>query len=891
MSDASPLFDDRMRYCVRCCIPETEEGTDFDELGICQACRNSEQKMHIDWDAREEELERILREAKEQAGDNYDCIIPISGGKDSTFQLHVLCEVYDMHPLAVTFSHNWFSETGWYNLVNSLETFNVDHMMFTPNRDLVNRLAKRSVEMIGDTCWHCHMGVGSFPLHVAAKFDIPLLVYGEPSYEGQGYASYEDPIEFERETTIKVSAKKRPAEMVDEDISLKELKMFRLPSQEELDEVGVQGIWLGDYLFWDDERQMEFVRDRYGWRETQMEGTYKCYKSAECIMPGMHDFTLYLKRGYGRATIQASVDVRNGLLTREEGFELARENDAVRPEALDYFLEVTGMTEEEFHEAMGKHRMEPIKDADLPVKEKEEPHPETIRPVAQQWIERMQGEDQAKGRTEGGTEQATRTEKDAHGGTGKPSARAAGIRPPLREPTAADEIDSFLNLSVQDLLRALRDGAFSPVDLAEVCIRRVEELNDRFHAFTTFDADVLLDQAREVEGRIERGQIHRPLEGVPVGVKDMMNTKDLPTEMGSPIWEGFTPGNDARVVFHLRRDGGLVAGKTVTSEFAVHALGPTLNPHDPSRTPGTSSSGSAAAVALGMVPVALGSQTAASIVRPASYMGVWGVKPSFGLIPRTGTLKTTDSLDTLGFFTTWLEDIEQVFNALRVRGEDYPKAHAALNDPERQEEPDDRPWRIALARTHTWDDAEPYARKALTAWADKLASADDVEVVEPDLPASMEQAHEVHRIIYDRSLAYYFQEEYKHPDKMSEVMLDIIDRAKDITPDQYRDALREQDRMAEEMDDFLKDHDAVISLSTAGTAPRREGQEPPDPGLMWTMTHLPVVSAPVFVGPDGLPFGAQLAARRYNDPLLFDLLRHLAEQELVPAGPNPVVDP
>ena len=176
--ETGPLFP-HLQYCMRCCIPETQEGVKFDEMGICQACQSSEQKIHIDWVKRGEALEKILTEAKSKAGNNYDCIVPISGGKDSTFQLHALTKVYGMKPLAVTFSHNWWSESGWYNLQNALETFNVDHLMFTPSRDLINRLVRRSVEGIGDTNWHDHAGVGAFPMQVAVKFKIPLLIWGE----------------------------------------------------------------------------------------------------------------------------------------------------------------------------------------------------------------------------------------------------------------------------------------------------------------------------------------------------------------------------------------------------------------------------------------------------------------------------------------------------------------------------------------------------------------------------------------------------------------------------------------------------------------------------------------------------------------------------------------
>jgi len=392
LPDGKPLLNN-IRYCIRCCIPETQEGVTFDELGICQACVSSEQKIHIDWVQREKQLRTILEEAKKKAGSNYDCIVPISGGKDSTFQLHVLTRVYGMKPLAVTFNHNWFSETGWYNLQNALQEFNVDHIMMTPNRGLINRLAKRSLGGIGDSCWHCHAGCGAFPLQAAVRFNIPLLVWGESIAESSGRASYKCPThKFDRDYFTKVSAKLRPDEMVCDYLAERDLYPFQLPSVEKINRVGVFGIHLGDYIFWDDERQTEFVRDTYGWKETEIEGTYKGYKSAECIMPGLHDFTCYLKRGYGRATFHASLDVRNGLLTREEGFSLAKQFDSERPEALDYYLQVTGMSEDDFYRTMKSLRHKKIGDVELPVHSKSRPNSETIKPFVQQLIDKKRGQ-------------------------------------------------------------------------------------------------------------------------------------------------------------------------------------------------------------------------------------------------------------------------------------------------------------------------------------------------------------------------------------------------------------------------------------------------------------------------------------------------------------------
>lgn len=383
---SKPPFQN-LRYCVRCCMPETQEGITFDEMGICQACQSQEQKIHIDWVEREKQLRKIFDEAKAKAGNNYDCILPISGGKDSTFQMHVLTKVYGMKPLAVTFSHNWYSETGWYNLMNALEEFNVDHIMFTPNRQLVNKLAKRSLSGIGDACWHCHSGVGAFPLQAAVRFKIPLLIWGESIADYSGRASHFNPVrKFDREYFTKVSAKLHPHEMVSEEISERDLYPFNVPSAEECEAIGVHGIHLGDYIFWDEERQTEFVRDNYGWKETQVEGSYKGYKSAECIMPGVHDMACYLKRGYGRATFHASMDVRNGLLTKDEAFDLIKRFDAERPDALDYYLKITGMTEAEFYEILAQHRQPKLKDVVIPIVPKSAPNKERTVPFVQQVI-------------------------------------------------------------------------------------------------------------------------------------------------------------------------------------------------------------------------------------------------------------------------------------------------------------------------------------------------------------------------------------------------------------------------------------------------------------------------------------------------------------------------
>lgn len=345
-----------VQYCTRCCMPATAEGLAFDELGICQPCRSSEQKISINWVEREKALRTLLDSYRGRSKSGYDCIVPISGGKDSTFQLHVLTKIYKMKCLAVTFSHNWYTEVGKYNLNLCLEKFDVDHIMFTPNNKLIGKLAKESLYKIGDSCWHCHSGVGAFPLKVAVMYEIPLLVWGESVSESDGRATYEEPIRFDRDYFTKISARFYAEEMVNNDITIEDVKPFMLPSYEDIERIGIVGIHLGDYHFWDDERQMEFIRDTYGWKEDHVDGTYKRFKSVECKMAGLHDYTKFLKRGFGRATDHASRDVRSGLLTREEGFELAKKHDTQRPEILDWYLKITGITEDEFFKVMKEHR-------------------------------------------------------------------------------------------------------------------------------------------------------------------------------------------------------------------------------------------------------------------------------------------------------------------------------------------------------------------------------------------------------------------------------------------------------------------------------------------------------------------------------------------------------
>jgi N-acetyl sugar amidotransferase len=340
------LYQDKLQYCTRCCLPETMEGITFDELGVCTPCRSSEEKMHINWKDKQSELIKILNKFRNK--NYYDCLLPISGGKDSTFQAYLLDKVYKVNPLAVTHGTNWMSLAGRYNLENCINKFNLDHLFFLPNRNIINKVAKKSPELIGDACWHCHIGTQTFPMQTAIKWRIPLMIYGESIAERDGRGSYKKilkPVE-KYYYGLNVSAKVEPIKYVDKSIKYSEVQIWNYPSKQEMIESNVIYLHLGDYIFWDEQKQTEFIINQFAWRiNNRVENTYKGYKSNECVMAGVHDYLNFIKRGVGRSTLHASDDVRRGLIKRDEAINLIKDYDPQRPHALDYFLKITDLKE------------------------------------------------------------------------------------------------------------------------------------------------------------------------------------------------------------------------------------------------------------------------------------------------------------------------------------------------------------------------------------------------------------------------------------------------------------------------------------------------------------------------------------------------------------------
>ncbi len=445
-------------------------------------------------------------------------------------------------------------------------------------------------------------------------------------------------------------------------------------------------------------------------------------------------------------------------------------------------------------------------------------------------------------------------------------------------PAAVASANSLADLTATEFLAEFRAGRCSALDYARACADRIEQFDGSIKAFHRWNREALEARARRVDEEWREGRRDRWMPGVPVGVKDVFNTYDFPTGMGSPILDQYTPGNDARVVSNIRLEGGIVAGKTVTAEFAVHHPGPTVNPWDPTRSPGTSSSGSAAAVATRMVPLALGTQTAGSVIRPASYCGVLGWKPSFGLLPRTAMLKTTDTLDTVGLIGRSVDDLELLFEVTRVRGRNYPVSDAVLSDAGRQSVTG-RPWRIALMDGPKRSYEKPVPRAGLDALARKLSAA-GVDVVPYRLPAAFDEAHAIHERTYRRALAYYFKLEWAtRPDMFSDTLAEMIkDGIENIPPEDYARNVAVQADLARIFDEEMQRFDALICLATADEAPvGLEGRDIPDHCLIFTMVGASAMTLPLLHGSTGLPVGVQLVTRKYEDYKLLAAARLLTQ--------------
>lgn len=435
-------------------------------------------------------------------------------------------------------------------------------------------------------------------------------------------------------------------------------------------------------------------------------------------------------------------------------------------------------------------------------------------------------------------------------------------------------------LSATEAIRKIKNREITAKQYVESCISQIEKHDGKIHAWVVIDKKKALESASELDERVKSDKPIGMMAGIPIGIKDVFNTKDFPTRRGSPIYSDYNAGNDARVVFRLRQEDAIVPGKTVTAELSVHTPGPTVNPHDFKHSPGTSSSGSAAAVASFMVPLALGTQTAGSTTRPASYCGIYGFKPSFGLIPRTAMLKTTDTLDHVAFFARTIEDLDLMFDAIRVTGEDYPLANN-LNRPDRKPS---AKWRVAFVKGPKWELAKDYAKRSMLDFSARLSKDSNVALNEVELPAEFDEVHEIHEKIYCKCLAYYFWEEYEeHKHQLSKIFVDMIEKGQKISTEEYQELLAKQANTRDQLTDFFRSYDAIITLTTAGEGmPDLYETDIPDTCLIWTFCGAPSMSLPAFKSPNGLPFGLQIVGMRRTDKDLIEFAKFLKKNGYIP---------
>lgn len=423
---------------------------------------------------------------------------------------------------------------------------------------------------------------------------------------------------------------------------------------------------------------------------------------------------------------------------------------------------------------------------------------------------------------------------------------------------------------------AIAAGELTSEALVRACLARIEQLEPRVQAWTHLYPALALEQARGLDRRQAEGAPLGPLHGLPVGVKDVFDTADLPTENGTVLHAGRRPAEDATAVALLRRAGAVIMGKTVTTELAVYSPGKTTNPHDARRTPGGSSSGSAAAVAAQMVPLAIGTQTNGSVIRPASYCGVVGYKPSFGLVSRHGVLCQSPTLDHVGVFARTVGDAALIAEAMVAHdAKDADMcAHPRLGiRPEATGAPAPAP-RIAFVKSPVWSNTAESTRAAFDALVRDL----DGRVREVDLPPTFDSAHGWHKTIMEADLAHHYGVIYATgSDRLSPTLREMIERGRTTLAMDYSAAQHGAARLRRELDEVFSDFDVILTPATAAEAPIGLAfTGSPMFCTIWTLCGAPAVSLPILSGADGMPLGAQLVGRRGDDARLLEAARWLA---------------
>ncbi len=430
-------------------------------------------------------------------------------------------------------------------------------------------------------------------------------------------------------------------------------------------------------------------------------------------------------------------------------------------------------------------------------------------------------------------------------------------------------------LTATAALDALRSGQLSVEAYTRALLDQIERREPIVKAWAFLDREYALAQARRLDGDRKAGKPLGALHGVPVGVKDIFDTADMPTENGTVLHSGRRPDQDAMAVALLRAAGAVILGKTMTTELAVYSPAQTTNPLDPRRTPGGSSSGSAAAVAAHMAPLAIGSQTNGSVIRPAAYCGVYGYKPSRGLISRAGVLAQSWHLDHVGVFGRCLEDIAvlaEVLMAFDPRDSAMrPQAPPGLL--ERLSRVPAAAPRLAFVRSPFWGEATQAAQAAFLQLAERLGG----QAEEVELPMDFAAAADIHRTILEADLAGSFAEEYTQAaDRLSPMLRSMIERGQRTFAVEYNRAVMKIPRLCQELEPIFAGHDAILTPATMGEAPLGlESTGSPIFCTIWTLCGAPSLTLPLLRGGAGLPIGVQLVGRPGEDARLLQTARRL----------------
>ena len=424
---------------------------------------------------------------------------------------------------------------------------------------------------------------------------------------------------------------------------------------------------------------------------------------------------------------------------------------------------------------------------------------------------------------------------------------------------------NILSISTNELVAKIREGEISSVEVCKAYINRIDKFEKDVKAWNFFDKKSLLEKAEEADQYRKSGKPLGPLHGLPIAVKDIFGTYDMPTECGTVFRKKMSASQDSEVVNLLKNAGALIMGKTVTAELAYIHPGKTTNPHDYTRTPGGSSSGSAAVIASKMAPLSVGSQTGGSIIRPASYCGVVGYKPSYGLISRNGALKTSEKLDTVGVFGKTVEDVALIARSLIKKDlYDISTIHFSADEilEASKKDPVFEP-KFIFYKTDKWKNIHKDSKNAFEFLIKKLKK--NIEVF--DMPSYFKDIPKFHQIIHETDLANNFQVYYKKDKKkLSKELRGAIERGLKYSAYDYANAIDFMKQSYESYREVFEDYHGVITPSSSGVADKGlKSTGSADFQKIWTYMGLPSISLPLLTGENNLPLGVQLIGDKLDD--------------------------